>query len=259
MKTLEAGISVPLEAEPYEVLDLIKHLQKQLSLSGPDNAVQRLAEVEWGYLPLLEEHEGSPKTLHVWLQRNPNFFAEILSVIYRSRHEPEEEVAPPTEEQKARAQNAYRLLGSWESIPGKREDGTIDDQELMAWITTARQLCAKGGRLEVCDLQIGEILAHAPEENDGSWPCIPVRDVIDEIESDELVSGFESGIFDKRGPYSKSLGEGGTQERELARKYAAYAEACDVDWPRTAAALRRVARQYEADARREDERAQALL
>ena len=36
-----------------------------------------------------------------------------------------------------------------------------------------------------------------------------------------------------------------------------YAEACAIEWPITAAALRRVARQYEEDARREDEEAKA--
>jgi non-ribosomal peptide synthetase component F len=32
------------------------------------------------------------------------------------------------------------------------------------------------------------------------------------------------------------------------------ADACDIEWPRTAAALRRIARRYEEEARREDER-----
>ncbi len=44
------------------------------------------------------------------------------------------------------------------------------------------------------------------------------------------------------------------EERVLAKKYLAFADACKVEWPKTAAALRRVAQGYEQDAHREDER-----
>jgi hypothetical protein len=37
-------------------------------------------------------------------------------------------------------------------------------------------------------------------------------------------------------------------------KYLAFSDASKVEWPKTAAALRRVAQGYEADARREDDR-----
>ena len=48
--------------------------------------------------------------------------------------------------------------------------------------------------------------------------------------------------------------EGGEQERELAKKYSEFANRVKVSWPRTALALRRLAEQYESDAKREDER-----
>ena len=55
--------------------------------------------------------------------------------------------------------------------------------------------------------------------------------------------------------YVRSLREGGDQERDLASKYRAYAEASKSEWPETAAALSHIARSYEEEARREDERA----
>ena len=48
--------------------------------------------------------------------------------------------------------------------------------------------------------------------------------------------------------------EGGAQERALAEKYRTFADASKFEWPKTAAALRRVAEGYEEDARREDAR-----
>ncbi len=126
----------------------------------------------------------------------------------------------------------------------------------MEWVTTARALCEQTGRLEVCDSSIGQVFAHSPKASDNSWPCIPVRDVIEEVASEELIRGFQVGIFNKRGVYKKSLAEGGAQERARAQQYAAYADACAIEWPRTAAALRRVAQQYEKEARRADEEVQ---
>jgi hypothetical protein len=84
-----------------------------------------------------------------------------------------------------------------------------------------------------------------------------VRAIIDAADSPRLERGFVTGIMNKRGSYSKSLGEGGRQERELATQYKVYADACEIRWPRTAAALRRVIAGYLEEARREDEEAEA--
>jgi hypothetical protein len=51
---------------------------------------------------------------------------------------------------------------------------------------------------------------------------------------------------------SKSLREGGAQERELVTRYAGYSQAMTDKWPRTAAMLRQIAAFYEGDAARSD-------
>jgi hypothetical protein len=263
IETLDTGLKPREEGEleatvsnhiSYSIQYLFEWLQSDRNVD-----TQRLAALEWGYLGLLDGHGASPKALHGWLQRDPQLFVNLLSVIFRSKKEPTDAIESPTKEQKARAENAYKLLMLWKIVPGTREDGTVDDQKFLEWVNTARTLCEESGQLEVCDSRVGEVLAHAPEENDGSWPCIPVRDVIEEVASDELIRGFQIGIFNKRGVYSKSFAEGGEQERALAKKYAAYADACDIEWPKTAATLRRVAQRYEEDARREDEKTRDRL
>lgn len=261
MTTLEAGLTSGSVMQLEEGVSLgyrIQQLFEQLQ-SDPRVDTRRLAALEWGYLGLLDGHGASPKALHGWLQRDAQCFVDLLRMIFRSENEAREQVQSPTEEQKRRAQNAYRLLTTWKTAPGTRHDGTVDDQELTQWVATARTLCKETGHLAKCDSNIGKVLAYAPSESDGSWPCIPVRDILEEIDSAELVQGFENGIFNKRGVVMKSPTEGGEQERTLAKQYASYGDACDIEWPRTAAALRRVARRYEDDARREDERVQERL
>jgi hypothetical protein len=259
LEVLEAALRIgadnqrdrPSQHLRYEIQQLIGYLQSQ-----PNIEVGRLAELEWGYLEILD-YGASPKTLVRCLDEEPKFFADLLEVVYRSEEDPEETRAELTAQEEARIRTAQRLLSSWKKVPGSKPGEALDGDALFRWVTSARELCRSSGRLSVCDIKIGEVLAYAPGETDGTWPCVAVRDVIEEIESDELLRGFEIGIFNKRGVHSRSPFEGGDPERKLAKTYADHAETIAPEWPRTAAALQRLAKQYEADARREDERAES--
>jgi len=107
-------------------------------------------------------------------------------------------------------------------------------------------------RLVVCDLQIGEVLAYAPEDPDGRWPCEPVRNLIEKLASAEIERGLAIGICNKRGAFCRA--KGGDQERALAAKFRRYAEPLHSRWPRTAGVLVGVADDYEREARLEDDR-----
>ncbi len=63
--------------------------------------------------------------------------------------------------------------------------------------------------------------------------------------------------MNRRGAYWKAPDEGGTQERGLAKQFLNWADALQIEWPKTAASLRRVGERYEADARREDAESEA--
>ena len=258
MQALEAG-SKPREgdqpSEPvfgnmrYHIQQLFLRLQND---AGVDEG--RLATLEWAYLPFLDEHTPArPKALHAWLQRDPGFFADVLTMCFYPRHEDKEEPRALGEEEAVRARNASTLIKSWKTLPGARDDGTIDSTALQSWVNTARQLCRDADRVEVCDNAIGELLAHSPTEADGTWPCISVREVLEQSEGTKMLDGFYVGIYYKpRGIVRRSLTEGGKQERELAENYDLHASACAYEWPRVAGTLRRIAGGYRDEARRED-------
>jgi transcriptional regulator with XRE-family HTH domain len=240
----------------HNVQRLITWLQEALASEDSNVDENRLASVEWGYQGILDGTPASSTTLHRMLQRNPEFFAEVLAAIYRARSDKPAPDYTPSDQEKAKAETAYRLLHSWYRLPGQQKDGPVDGDALINWIRNARQLCKEQDRLEICDSQIGRLLAYSPKEADGSWPCIAVRDAIEEVDGKELTNGFEIGIYNKRGGYRKSITEGGAQERNLASTYQAWADACLIDWPKTARSLRNVATHYENEAQREDAVAQ---
>lgn len=218
---------------------------------------ERLVGLEWLFLPLARHDDFEPKLLHAEVSQNPAFFAEILTLIYQRKDQPrtEGETLEPTKQKLADA--AYSLLESWTGIPGQKANGTIDPVDLDNWIAAARDLCQANGRLEVCDTTIGEQLSYAPADTDGTWPCLPVRDVLETVTTDEILRGFNRGVHNQRGVTSRGMKDGGEQERALVKNYLAYAEKCKVLWPRAALALRRIAEGYEADAKWQDEHAEA--
>lgn len=258
MDVLEAGAekSAQMQNVVYMIPRLIEELQSRRKQGDPTVDLHRLARTELLYLDLLDGHPVSAQTFHGLLRDKPEYFVDLLSLAYPSRHDSEDAIQEYSEEKKRRAGKAYQLLLSWKDLPGSRDDGTVDELTLLDWIKAARSLARERDLLEVCDSRIGEVLAYAPGESDGSWPCIPVRDALEEIslDSEEILSGFSVGVFNKRGLVTRSLREGGDQERDLARRFRAFADACQGEWDRTAETLRHIARSYEELARQEDER-----
>jgi hypothetical protein len=114
-----------------------------------------------------------------------------------------------------------------------------------------RDACAGLGRLEVADIKIGEMLASAPADENGVWPCEAVRDALEDVHSADIMHGARIGLFNSRGVHWR--GEDGAQERELASKYRAWAEALQYSHPFVSSSLLvGMVERYEHDARRED-------
>jgi hypothetical protein len=213
----------------------------------------RLAGLEWAFLPLMDQHKRPPRLLHEELARNPDFFAEIIGLVFRADGD---EPRDPSGEERARALHAHQLLESWRTVPGSTVDGGVDAGVLSEWVRRARAATVASGRGAVADRQIGQVLSGSPMGPDGGWPHIAVRDVIEQVASADLENGIEIGKYNSRGVVSRQIGEGGAQERQLAERYAGFAAALSNQWPRTAAMLRRMAERYLADARRNDQDAE---
>ena len=242
-----------VQADQHYLQQLFQELQGALDREQPGSDRRRLALLEWAYLDLLDGHPASPATLHGMLRDDPAAFVELLGLVFRPKGVAKEDAPELSEGDERRAKNAYQLLYRWEDIPGQRKDRTFDEEALFGWIEAARSMARERDLLEVADAQIGQVLAHAPGEPDGSWPCLPVRDALEEeVGTEDVFDGFGIGIYNKRGVHWKSPQEGGAQERTLSERYRAFAEACRIDWPHTAAELRRVAERYEEQARRAD-------
>jgi hypothetical protein len=242
LEKLQAG-PIDLSSIGYDIARLLRRIAASNEIDE-----SRVAALEWAYLPIIKNY-GSPKVLHRELSRSPEFFAEVVSLVYKGKHEESREI---TAEKTARARLGYELLHSWRRCPGLQEDGSLDTKEFSDWVHQSRQLLKERDRQAIGDQTIGGAIVYAPLDPDGSWPHAAVRDVIEKVESDQLETGIEIGVYNSRGVFMKSQTEGGAQEREIAERYQRYANQESDRWPRTAAMLRRIAHRYVSDARRED-------
>jgi hypothetical protein len=214
---------------------------------------ERIAHLEWAYLPALG-YNAKPRMLNDLMARDPDFFVEVVSAAFRPSSS--EERPEPTEQEARRAANAYRLLNEWSKPPGTRDTGEIDGAALTEWVTRAVSRLREVDRLTIGLQQIGEVLSQALPDSDGKRPPLAVRELIEAQRSAALDEGCYIGTVNARGVVSRSLSDGGDQERALVTKYRGYADAYADEWPRTAAIMRAVAESYERQARREDQDAE---
>jgi hypothetical protein len=237
----------------YYLGTIFDYLESDASVSEDE-----IAQLEWTYFQALRFSQHAPRNLHRALARRPTFFVDLIKALYL----PDTGVGepPPPDPDKAQriAGHAWQILHDWATVPGSDNSGTIDGSVLDAWVKEARKLLFEAGRANFGDMQIGNILSAAARRNDALWPPEPVRDVIDTVRSKPLETGFQTGVYNRRGVTWRTPTDGGDQERALAVQYREHAESLRFDWPRTSACLARIADSYEEDAKRADERAEQM-
>lgn len=240
-----AGGAKPTTMFAYHLGEVLEELSKR-----GDAPTFEVAKREYAVLPLLGYRERT-LTLHRFLAENAEFFVSVLSDVFRPKSGERRE---PTGDQRARAEIGFRLLSSFRLLPGFR-DGAIDPAALRGWIHEVRRLATEADRLEIAEEYIGHVLAHAPSDpQDQGWPHRVVRGLIEEVASANVELGIRVERHNMRGVVSKAMFEGGKQERALAEEAQRWARAA-AGRPRTAAMLHDLARSWDAEANREDERA----
>lgn len=216
-----------------------------------DVAPDVVAALEFRYLPVFHRRK-KPLVLHTLMVQQPRLYMDTICAVFKPANRTSE---PSAEGAEKLALAAYDLLTSIKVVPGQTDDD-IDEQALFAWCTEVRSIALEVDRERITDQQLGALLAHAPSsKKDNAWPHEAVRSTIEKLASDELERGVSIERFNMRGVYSKAIGEGGEQERVLARQYREWANAMP-EWPRVAALLMRISESWLREAEKADLSAQ---
>ncbi len=233
---------------------MLSHYVERLFLFLDTQSIEpeRMAQLEWGWLRVIEDTKRGAKVLPTQVTSSPKLFVELLKVVYRAEGEPKNKTV--SEDDRRIGKQAAHLLQGIHTIPGLISSGdnkVVDPGLLRDWVIQTRELAQDVGRIQVCDIQIGQILSYAPTSPDGSWPCVEVRDLIEDVKSQKLEHGLQIGKYNQRGVICR--GKGGKQEWDLAEQYRELAEKVRNIWPRTASILDGIAKGYENEAREWDD------
>lgn len=217
----------------------------------------RLVQLEFALIRALGYNgEHHAKTLNRVLMTQPKIFVELLCLVYKPHNGPPREA---NEAEKGAAENAWRILHACRRQPGTLAEGGIDAEAAAQFVDDARSLAREQDRLEVCDITLGQIFAHASDGADGIWPGEPARSLLEETCSEEMLRGFYTGAVNKRGVHSRGAYEGGDQERALAERFRRHAVALEDSHPQLAATLHDLAKAYDRDGVFEDLDAQLRI
>jgi addiction module HigA family antidote len=239
--------------EHYHVVEAFRHLN-----NSPALTLDQKAGLEFAYIDVLGRTWGAQNkygipNLERYVEAHPELFVQAIAWTYRRKDgatDPAELQVGP-ERVKTMAERGYKLLEAVERIPGHNDLGELEAERLAKWVATVRQSCVELGRADIADICIGKLLSHGPVGKDGVWPSDPVRDVMEDIQSESMMNGARTGVYNSRGVHYK--GEGGDQERALADKYRKWGLTLQISHPFVASKLLLgLAQTYEHEASRED-------
>jgi hypothetical protein len=213
---------------------------------GVDGNVLLVLEVSFG--PYISNPKRVRRQISSHLGNHPKVFVELMQALYRREGE-----EPPTEESEGstralKAENAYNVVSSWNGYPGEGLTPAEREQKLELWAAEVLDACYADGRGAPASSPVGEVLARAPDADDGIWPCIAARRLLRRNKYPHLSDGLRIAKHNRRGVTTRATLEGGTQELELAKKYRDAASHVQETFPETAVMLGELARDYEREA-----------
>ncbi|MCY4141934.1 MAG: helix-turn-helix domain-containing protein [Rhodobacteraceae bacterium] len=240
--------------DSYEVSEAIHELDGR---DGVDR--DEMIGLEFMYVHFLDHSKHGIPNLERWISESPLGFVQILALLFKrddGGQDPPEWHRAELDNSDALGSAAYRLLGRVNRIPGTDENGDIDSTELSRWIAEARRLCSEHGRGNIGDQYIGQFLARGQADEEGVKPCVAISEAMERVGSQEIALGFHIGIQNARGVYTRAVGEGGNQERKLARMYRGWAKRRSSVFPIVGNTLEGIAKDYDEQARRHDDDAE---
>lgn len=236
----------------YDVDCIFKTLHERTDI--PSNV---LIDLEWIYLPLLDGHITTriPLNLHKELTENPEFFIEVISIIYKRENDKKLLTSEISESKKIQARHAWILLKSWKNVPGSDQNNKINYKVLEKWVLKSRRKAKEIDRLSVSDMHIGEILAQYPERK-SNWPEKNIFKIIEKINSNSLNQNYSTGLFNKRSFSSRGAFDGGDIERGHADYFQDLYFQTKNDFPTVSKIFKDLASGYLRDAKIRDEEAE---
>ena len=225
-------------------------------LHGRDDVDQDLLlQLEWAFLPSLVHHseEVCLNLIYSQLSKDPSFFVELLTYLYKPDDETEEEENDTDEKTKqANSSRAFHLFYHWDKIPYVSQEGVVDVQALTDWVKEALRIAGEKNRITAAYIQLGGLFAHYGEGGEHASDLFYVMETIDNT---SFFNNYRVGLFNKRGSTVRGPYEGGEIERGNESFFKDLYERYHVQFPKVAKVFKDLAAEYAGMAKQMDEEA----
>lgn len=186
------------------------------------------------------------------LRKEPNYYSEILKIIYKKKKD-NEYIDEKLDEKLIKILNS--LYSKIEFCPSTNETNDIKSKDLLEWIENFKVLLEQQNQLYLFPSELGKLFANSPKGTDGFYPHESVRKVIENFSGNELKElqrSYEIKIYRKRGVYTSSQGK---SELKLSNDFKENADQIRLLSPNTADIYDRLSESYKIEAEREKESA----
>ena len=196
-------------------------------------------KIEWKYLELItQENAFYPKAIYRKFNNNPEEFMRVFSMIHRGDSD---------DNMQAFDASVYRLLESWKTIPGNKDDGYLDSLYFERWMAKAKELAEESNIVDALEHYLGKMFFYSPASKDGLFIDKTVAKLLHLDNRGHMRNGYLVEAINSRGMHI--FDETGSAEFKLEKEYRDKARDVEIEgFTRFADTLRMIARKYHDEA-----------
>lgn len=227
-----------------------------------DYDLERGAKIEMKFIYIFTGglHSPKPQNLYKLMSQKPDEYFGILSQVYLPEKDELREIElrknkkNPNHQAVIRA--AYEIFDSFGHIPSLKQDGSIDSKVLKEWVDAVRNLASENFKTIITDVCLGKLLGKYPiNMHESKGFSTEIYDLIEEINTDQIKSGFENQIRNNLSFTSRGALDGGDIERYRAEFFNGLFEETKYTHPNVSQIFKNLKEEYLYQAKREDENA----
>lgn len=203
----------------YDLARIVLFLDKQ-----EDADLRTLLSIELILYRLIEQYGNINETQFVKeIMSNPYSMMNIIDGVYLSSDKNERKKELEQMEKRQELWSLYyHILSELRQVPFVDKNNHINVDKLNNYIHQLQELGKAKNKIEGVNTVIGELLGNYPETED--YPPLPICDIIENQNNTDIISGFRTRIYNKRGVTSRPALEGGSLEHKESQKYKQYAD-----------------------------------
>ena len=203
----------------YEMAQVVYELDRMVDVN-----FQALLAIELGSYRILEMYGNINETKFVKeIMSNPESMMDIIDMVYLSSEEKEQlKEIEDMNNHESYATQCFHILSSLRATPFVDSNNMIDEKALNNYIERLLELGNAKNKIDGVNDAIGGLLGNYPEID--NYPPMPLCDIIEKHNNRNMISGFKTRIYNKRGVTVRPAFEGGILEEIEASKYKKYAD-----------------------------------